>query len=110
MKINYSTRGFELTGELEKYANGKLARLNRKVPRRFRAKATCHVEFVQATRKGMKINTCDMTLTLHDAEFTTRETTRHMHAALDIAAVQIEQQLKDYARNHRRRLFHKKSQ
>ncbi len=102
MKIGYLARGFELTGELEKYAGSKLARINRKIPRRFRAQAACNVAFAEATRKGVKLNTCSMTLTLLDAEFTATETTRHMHSALDIAAVQIEQQLKDYARVHRR--------
>jgi len=102
MKIRYSAQGFELTGELEKYAAGKLARLSRRVPRRFRAKAAYEVVFRQTTRKGVKINTCSIVLKLPDAEFTAKETTRHMHAALDIAAVQIERQLKDYARSHRR--------
>ncbi|HEY4161339.1 MAG TPA: HPF/RaiA family ribosome-associated protein [Candidatus Saccharimonadales bacterium] len=109
MKIRYMAQGFELTGELEKYAGGKLARLNRKVPRRFRAKAACEVAFTQTTRKAVKVNTCSIVFKLPDAEFTAKETTRHMHAALDIAAVQIEQQLKDYAGSHRRWPFRKVS-
>lgn len=109
MKIRYTAQGFELTGELEKYAAGKLARLSRKVPRRFRAKAACEVAFTQTTRKSIKVNTCSMALRLDGAEFTARETTRHIHSALDIAAVQIERQLKDYMRSRRRWPFHKSS-
>ena len=104
MTVGYSAKGLTLTNELEKYANGKVARLNRRVPRRFRAHASYKVAFVQTTRKGTKFNTCEVTLTLEGTEFKAKETTLHMYAALDVAVVYIEQQLKDYVRTRRRRL------
>ena len=105
MTIRYSVKGLTLTSELEKYANGKVVRLNRRIPRRFRAHAGCKVTFVQVTRKGTKFNTCDITLTLDGVEFKAKETTLHMYAALDVAVVYIEQQLRDYSRTQRRRLL-----
>jgi ribosomal subunit interface protein len=102
MKVHYSTRGFELTAELEKYANGKMARLTRKVPRRFKADSMCEVAFSQAMRKDNKLSTCSITLSLNGTDIKAKETTQHMYAALDIAVVDIEQQLKDYIRKRRR--------
>jgi ribosomal subunit interface protein len=99
MKILYSVLGLELTGELNKYANGKVKRLTRRIPRKLRAQAECQVEFAQAVRKGVKYSTCSVTLMFDDTVFRAKETTQHMYAALDIAAVQIEQQVKDHARS-----------
>lgn len=98
MKIHFSVNGIEMTSDLEKYANKKVARLSRRVPRRLRVSTDCHIMFTQAVRKGVKYNTCDIVLSLDGNELRTRETTQHMYAALDIAAVQIEQQLKDLDR------------
>jgi len=110
MKINFSANGLELTSELEKYANRKVSRIARRVPRGLRSTAGCHVVFAQAIRKGIKFSTCTITLAFDGNELKAQETTQHMYAALDIATVQIEQQLKDCARKRRngllRRHFH----
>ena len=105
MRIHYAARGFELTADLEKYAAGKLARLNRKIPREFRAGTGCEVTFAAATRRGVKQNTCEIILSVDAEVLIAKETTQHMHSALDIAAAQIEQQLKNYTRARRRRIF-----
>jgi len=105
MTIQFSATGLKLTGELEKYANQKLARLSRRTPRRLRAKATCMVSFTYTLRKGVKSNTCDIVLSMDGNELIAHETTQHMYAALDIAAVQIEQQLKIFVRKGRKGLF-----
>lgn len=98
MKTQFSTKGIDLTSELEKYANRKVAHISRRVPRKLRATVDCEVAFARATKKGTKLNTCTITLGIDDVELKACETTQHMYAALDIAAVQIEQQLKDYVR------------
>lgn len=102
MKTLYSAEGLELTGELTKYANGKSAHLARKIPRRLRSKAACKVSFGQTASSEHKLNTCRIVLTLDDTELRAEETTQHMYAALDIAAVHIEQQLAEYIHTHRR--------
>jgi ribosomal subunit interface protein len=98
MKIHFSAEGLELSSELEKYVDGKVARLNRRTPRALRAAASCHVLCKQVAKKDVKYNTCTMTLHIDDTEFKAEETTIHMYAALDIAAVHIEQQLADHVR------------
>ncbi len=102
MKVHIAAKGLELTDELEKYAHHKLARLNRKVPRRLRAEAGYELSLTQTTSKGAKYNTCSIVLTLGEHECMAKETTLHMHAALDVAVVQIEQQLKVLPRRRRR--------
>lgn len=104
MKIRLSTSDFDLTLELEKYANIKLAALSRKVPRRMRPQAFCDVHFTQVRRKGAKFNTCVIGLTIDDTKLRAEETTLHMYTSLDIAVVHIERQLNDYAAKHRHRL------
>lgn len=102
MKTHFAAEGTELTGELERYAKGKIAHITRRVPRRLRTYASCKVAFAQKTVKGTKFSTCTLTLWLDDTELVAEETTQHLYAALDIAVVHIEQQLKDYVRRNRR--------
>jgi ribosomal subunit interface protein len=100
MKIHLAANGLELNGELDKYAHKKLTRLNRKVPRRLRTEAGCEVTLAQATRRGVRSCTCEIVLSLGEDVLTAKECTQHLHTALDVAAANIEQQLKSYA--HRR--------
>jgi ribosome-associated translation inhibitor RaiA len=95
MKIRLSTSNFDLTLELEKYANIKLAGLIRKVPRRMRPQAFCDVHFMQVRRKGATYNTCVIGLNIDEAKLKAEETTLHMY---------IERQLNDYAAKHRHNL------
>jgi|GEM_PF-864261 len=101
MKVRYSATGYELTPELEKYAAVKVARLRRKLPHGVRVAADCEIAFAQTRRQGAKFNTCTLTLHFDDTSLRSSETTLHMYAALDIATVHIEQQLKNYARQHK---------
>jgi ribosome-associated translation inhibitor RaiA len=105
MTIDCSAKGFTLTTDLEKYAHNKAARLKRRLPRKFREGACCRIRFTQVVRKGTKHNTCNITFTFDDSEFKVAETTLHMYAALDVAAVNVEQQLRDYVKMHRRGLL-----
>ena len=105
MNTSYSTKGFHLTEELEKYASNKVARLNRKVPYGLRSNADCLITFAQSVRKSTKYSTCNVLLTLQGKKFRAKETTQHMYAALDISMVQVEQQLRDYSRARRRGLL-----
>jgi len=98
-----SVDGLELTSELEKYASLKLRRLGKFVPRRYRAESAAEVQFALVKRKGAKYNTCGISFTLDGTTLKAEETTLHMYTALDVAAVHIEHQLKDFARNTLRR-------
>lgn len=111
MKVHLTASGFELTPELEKYADAKLRRLGRIIPKQLRAQASCGVAFKQVKHGATKHNTCVLIIQLADTELKAEETTQHMYAALDIACVHVEHQLIDYAaarRRHRlRRLLRK---
>lgn len=103
MKIHLSASGFELTSELEKYANTKVAQLVRQVPRKLRPTAVCKIHFTQKLPpKAVAMNTCSITFSLDAAELKAEETTQHMYVALDIAAVHIAHQLADYATKQRK--------
>lgn len=97
MKIHITVSGLDLTSELEKYANVKIARLSRRVPKGLRASASCTVHFSQVRKKGAKFNTCIVSFELDGAELKSEETTLHMYSALDVAAVHLEKQLVDFA-------------
>ncbi|HSX30773.1 MAG TPA: HPF/RaiA family ribosome-associated protein [Candidatus Saccharimonadales bacterium] len=103
MKIHLNATGLELTGDLEKYAGGKLAKLAKRVPRKLRVHADCTVTFTLKRKKGAKFNTCTIVLKLDGTELKAEETTLHMYAALDIALVHVRQQLKDYVAKQRSR-------
>ena len=100
MKVHFSASGLDLTTELEKYANKKIARLNRKVPRGVRPETTCDVRFAQVRKKGEEFNSCSISFRLGKTELKVEETTLHMYTSLDIASVHMERQLVDYAAKH----------
>lgn len=101
MKARFVVNGIELTNDLEKYANQKVAHLNKRILRKFRSSTDCQITFTQAVRKGVKLNTCDIVLTSGGDKLKACETTQHMYAALDIVVVQIDQQLKVLAHKER---------
>ena len=100
MKAHFIASDFDLTPELEKYARHKMAEITRRVPRALRAQASCTIQFDQKLTGETKFNTCTIVMVLPDTELHSRETTSHMYAALDIASVNINQQLRDYAVHH----------
>lgn len=95
MKLHLTAKGFTLTGELQKYARRKVIHASRRLPRETRAKASCKVAFTRITRADVHYNTCSIVLAFDGVELRAEETTRHVYTALDIASVQIEQQLQD---------------
>lgn len=106
MKIRISAAGFNLSAELERYTRRKLTQLTKKVPRELRLHALCDVHFVQTSKRGKKIKTCVIGLSLDDTKLRAEETTLHMYTALDIAVVHIDRQLKDYVTmRYRRSIF-----
>jgi ribosomal subunit interface protein len=99
MTTHYVVQGFELTNDLERYTKRKLARLNRKIPRKARIDAACDITFSRTKHNEGRIESCTLLLRLPTVTFTAKEVTQHMHAALDIAIVQIERQLEEYERS-----------
>ena len=98
MHIEITAQGLELTPELEKYTQSKLARIARVVARlsQHGSSTICAVRFTQTHVQEDRVNTCMLKVTLGSETFTAQETTQHMYAALDIVTAQIEQQLKVY--------------
>lgn len=96
MKVRFTAEGFELTTELDKYAARKVVQMSRHVPHKVKATAICEVHFSLQKKADVKYSTCAITFTLGDQELKAEETTQHMYAALDIAAVRIEQQLETF--------------
>jgi len=107
MKTYVSVTGLTLKPELEKYAAGKLARISRRIPRKYRAQADFQIELKRAVAKDTKHNTCGIVLSFDGVELRAQETTQHMYAALDICAVQIESQLKSHLQENRLGLLHR---
>lgn len=105
MEKRISAEGFDIKNELKKYTNKKLSRIKRRVPRKSRATAKCDISFSQVRRRDIKHCTCTIVLTIDDMRYTAKETTTHMYAALDIASVHIEQQLRAYRREQPRGLL-----
>lgn len=105
MGIRYIVKGLELTDDLEKYANGKVVRLTKKIPRRMRSEAMCEITFMQVLRKSSKVSTCHIVVKLGNVEFQAEEATQHLYAALDITVVDVEQQITKYLRSLRRSLL-----
>lgn len=103
MKTQLVARGFELSAELEKYTQHKLATIRRRVPRAARPEVLCTVQFIKKRTKAAENKTCRLTLILPHEKLEAEETTQHMYAALDIATEHMVQQLRDYKGRHRRR-------
>jgi ribosomal subunit interface protein len=101
MQVRYTANGFTLKTELEKYAADKVASLSRHVPRQLRRTAKCSARFNQTRKKSATYSNCQLTLEVGSVVFQANETTLHMYAALDIATVNVEQQLRDYRRRLR---------
>lgn len=103
MIIRQTATGLDLTPELERYATKKIKQLGRIVPRPVRKHTICHVDFSRKVRGAYKYNTCTLTLEITDAQLRAVETTQHMYASLDVAAVHMQHQLGDYAARIRKR-------
>ncbi len=100
MKIHLTSDGFELTSELEKYAISKMTQVAKRMPHKLRADVTIEVHFARGRQKTGGYSTCRVTFTSGGEVFIAEETTQHMYAALDIAAVHIEHQVADYMVRH----------
>ena len=100
MKLHITASGFDLGSELEKYASGKAAQLNKEIPRKLRAQSVCDMHFAQTKGDELKVSTCTILVKLGEEEFHAEESTQHMYAALDIATVHMEHQLDDYLLRH----------
>jgi ribosomal subunit interface protein len=101
MKIRITSHGFVVTGEFEKYINSKLIDMTKQIPRKLRPNASCQLHFTQTRKDAVKFNTCSITVMIDDTELKAKETTQHMYAALDVAVVHLEHQLRAYAAAHR---------
>jgi ribosomal subunit interface protein len=101
MKTQLTVSGFELSAELEKYTNQKLAFLVRRIPRTERDAAECTIKFTRKREKGAEIKSCRIIVEFADQKFRAKEITQHMYTALDIASVDMVQQLRNYKRRLR---------
>jgi len=105
MRFHILAEGFDLTPELEKYTAGKIETLAKLLPRGARRNVVASVRFTRSPKRSQSHSTCVLVLTLsNDEEMRAEESTMHMYAALDIAVVHLEQQLRAYKRRPRTRL------
>lgn len=93
-----NAEGFELTPKLRKYTAVKVRDIEKYIPRKAREAAVLAVHFKEA-RKG-KDKTCTLALQLPQETLAVHETTSHMYAALDVAAVELRRQIADYKGKH----------
>ncbi len=95
-----SAEGFNLTPKLQKYTASKVHDVEKYIPRKVRAAAVLAVHF-KVSKKGQD-KTCTLALQLPKETLAVRETTGHVYAALDIAAVEMRRKVAEYKGKHGR--------
>lgn len=96
-----SAEGFDLATKLNKYTASKVRDIEKYIPRKARESAVLAIHYKES-KKGQD-KTCTLVLQLPHETMTVRETTSHIYAALDIAAVELRRQVAEYKNKHSRR-------
>lgn len=96
MKLEITFRHFEPTDDLKKYANKKMQKLSRYLPKH--ARKTAHAIVVLEDDPGAKPNSysCEVTLHIPHEEIIAKEATVNMFAAIDIVEAKVRNQLLKY--------------
>lgn len=102
----------DIDKKLYDYAEKKIGKLDRYMPRRVRESAHAEVFLKEKKIKTKKECTCEVVMRLPKETITVKETTMNMFAALDIVETKLKNQLKKYKDTHhsvrlRRRLIAK---
>lgn len=87
---------FELNPRLQKYAERKIGKLDRYMPRGTREPAVGHVILTEEDGKSKNRFTCEVNITLPHGNITAKEATVSIYAAIDIVEAKVKAQLLKY--------------
>ncbi len=86
--------------DLEKYVTKKITKLDKYIPRGARTSAHAQVLLKESKIKNKKQCTCEVVMHLPHDEFTTKETTMNIFAAVDIVEAKLKNHLRKYKETH----------
>lgn len=99
-RIDKSGINLELEGDIKKYIDKKIGRLDRYMPRHARKTAHAEVKLRETGNKAGDKYTCEVVLHLPGGQVTAKESTLNMFAAVDIVEAKLKNQLKKYKELH----------
>lgn len=99
-RIDKSGINLELDGDLKKYIDKKIGRLDKYIPRRSRYSAHAEVKLRETGNKAGDKYECEVILHLPGGQVTAIESTLNMFAAVDIVEAKLRNQLKKYKDLH----------
>lgn len=99
-RIDKSGINLELDGDLKKYIDRKIGRLDRYMPRHARKTVHAEVKLRETGNKAGDKYTCEVVLHLPGGQVTAKESTLNMFAAVDIVEAKLKNQLKKYKDAH----------
>lgn len=94
--------------DLHKYVTKKLARLDRYVPKTSRESLKMDVKLKEDKKKGQKLCTCEVIVSLPQETITITEDTINIFAAVDIAETRLRGQLRRYKDLHANPRLHRR--
>jgi putative sigma-54 modulation protein len=100
---------YEVDDNLRRYANKKLTKLERYLPKHAHDSAHLRIWLKESHAKDKKHCTCEVSLHLPHETITISESTLNMYAAIDIVQAKLKQRISKYRELHtghrRRRLL-----
>ncbi len=99
-RIDKSGINLELDGDLKKYIDRKIGRLDRYMPRHARKSVHVEVKLRETGNKAGDKYTCEVVLHLPGGQVAAKESTLNMFAAVDIVEAKLKNQLKKYKDAH----------
>lgn len=101
MKIDLTTRNFEMDARLKGYVNEKLSAIEKYLPRQVRevAVVTAVLEDDPSGREDNRY-VCEAVVTVPGAQLVSREGTVNMFAAIDIVEAKLKSQVVKYKEKH----------
>ena len=95
-KIDLSGKNYELNDAIKEYAQKKLGRLDRFLPRQARESAKLEVIFKEVNRENGNKYECEAILVVPGKKIVAADSTMNMMAAIDIVEAKLADQLRRY--------------
>ena len=99
-KIDLSGKNYELNDAIKEYAQKKLGRLDRFLPRQARESAKLEVIFKEVNRENGNKYECEAILVVPGKKIVAVDSTMNMMAVIDIVEEKIASQLRKYKLEH----------
>jgi putative sigma-54 modulation protein len=99
-RIDKTGLNLELDGDLKKYIDKKVGRLDRYMPRHARKSVHAEVKMRETGNKAGDKYLCEAVLHLPGGQVMAKESTLNMFAAVDIVEAKLKNQLKKYKVAH----------